>query len=146
MEIWSVRIPVYSLESNLINLITLVIYVKFLNRDLAINPFRTAKAVTNGNHTLSKMEITSKVSLRLTSRINLGRRGARAELSTLAQPKTPPPTHPHTHTHTHTTRRAQKGPYHSPRKSHPTGTTDSPHRNYQAATNENHKKSASSLK
>ena len=52
LKIWSVRIPVYSLESNLINLITLVIYVKFLNLDLAINPFRTAKAVTNGNHTL----------------------------------------------------------------------------------------------
>ena len=127
MEIWSVRIPVYSLESNLINLITLVIYVKFLNRDLAINPFRTAKAVTNGNHTLSKMEITSKVSLRLTSRINLGRRGARAELSTLAQPKTPhppthPPTYPPTHTHTHNTQ--------SPERAIPQPPKEPSHRNH----------------
>ena len=56
------------------------------------------------------METTSKVSLRLTSRINLGRRGARAELSTLGTTHNPPPTHTHTHTHTHT----------EPGKGHPT--------------------------
>ena len=36
-----------------------------------INPFKTAKAVTNGNQRLSKIETRSKASLKLTSRINL---------------------------------------------------------------------------
>ena len=35
-----------------------------------INPFKTAKAVTNGNQ-MSKIETRSKASLKLTSRINL---------------------------------------------------------------------------
>ena len=35
-----------------------------------------AKVTSNGNHRLSKIETTSKVSLRPTSRINLRKRGA----------------------------------------------------------------------
>ena len=52
---------------------------------------------------MSKIETTSKVSLKLASRINLGRQGMRAELSTLdTAHKPPPPPTPATHTHTHT--------------------------------------------
>ena len=60
------------------------------------NLFGTAKAATNGNHRLPKIETTSKVSLKFLSRINLGRRGARAELSTLdtAHNPVPPPPRP----------------------------------------------------
>ena len=60
------------------------------------NLFGTAKAATNGNHRLPKIETTSKVSLKFPSRINLGRRGARAELSTLdtAHNPVPPPPRP----------------------------------------------------
>ena len=65
-----------------------------------INPFRTQTAI------ISKIKTTSKGSLELTSRINLGRRDMCAELLTLdtAQkppppPAPPPPPPPHTHTH-----------------------------------------------
>ena len=72
----------------------------FKNFDLIIspiNPFRSAKAPLNGNHRLkimSKIETTSKVSLKLTSRVNLGRRGARAKLSTLDTALNPKPLRP----------------------------------------------------
>ena len=49
----------------------------------AVKPFRTAKAVTKGNHRLSKFETTSTVSMKLSSRINLGRQDARAPISRL---------------------------------------------------------------
>ena len=68
------------------------------------------------------METTSKVSLRLTSRINLGRRGARAELSTLGTTHNPPPTHTHTHTHTHTQ---------SPERAIPQPPKEPSHKNHQ---------------
>ena len=52
----------------------------FFSINLWCNPFRTVKAASNGNHRLkskmSKIEPTSKMSLKLASRINLGRRGA----------------------------------------------------------------------
>ena len=49
-----------------------------------INPFRTAKQATNGNHGLClKSKPQVNLSLKLPSRINFGRRGAHAELSTL---------------------------------------------------------------
>ena len=66
-------------------------------------PF-TAKAVTNGNHRpCSKWKPLSKVSLKLTRRINLERKEAHKELSTLETTHKPPPpppqnTHPPTHT------------------------------------------------
>ena len=76
-------------------------------------PF-TAKAVTNGNHRpCSKWKPLSKVSLKLTRRINLERKEAHKELSTLEtthKPPHPPPKHPPTHTHTthtHTTRKRE---------------------------------------
>ena len=75
-------------------------------------PF-TAKAVTNGNHRpCSKWKPLSKVSLKLTRRINLERKEAHKELSTLETTHKPPPplqnTHPPTHTpHTHTTRKGE---------------------------------------
>ena len=44
-----------------------------------INPFRTTKAAINGIHRhMSKLQTTSKVSLKLPSRINFARRGAHA--------------------------------------------------------------------
>ena len=49
------------------------------------DPFRITKPATNGNHRMaimSKIETTSKVSLKLHSRINLRRRGVRSEPST----------------------------------------------------------------
>ena len=63
-----------------------------------INPFRTQTAI------ISKIKTTSKGSLELTSRINLGRRDMCAELLTLdtAQKPPPPPSPvipPPTHTH-----------------------------------------------
>ena len=68
-----------------------------------INPFRNAEAATNVSQTMSKTETTSKVSLKLLSRINPGRRGARAEVCTLDTahkfPHPPPRTHPRTHAH-----------------------------------------------
>ena len=70
-------------------------------RRAALYPFRTAKAATNGNHRLSKIETTSKVSLKLTSRINLGRRCASTPRafdfghSPQAPPSPPPPPVPH---------------------------------------------------
>ena len=76
-------------------------------------PF-TAKAVTNGNHRpCSKWKPLSKVSLKLTRRINLERKEAHKELSTLEtthKPPHPPQKHPLTHTHTthtHTTRKRE---------------------------------------
>ena len=49
----------------------------------SINPFKTSM-------TMSKIETASKLSLKLTSSIKLGRRGARAELSTLDTDHKPP--------------------------------------------------------
>ena len=49
-----------------------------------INPFRTAKPAINGNDRLklmSKIETTSKVSLKFPSRINLGRGVTHARLA-----------------------------------------------------------------
>ena len=53
----------------------------------SINPFKTSM-------TMSKIETASKLSLKLTSSIKLGRRGARAELSTLDTDHKPPPPSP----------------------------------------------------
>ena len=53
--------------------------------------------------------VTSKVSLKLTSRINLERRGASSTLDTAYGPQAPPPHTPtHTHTHTHNPERANE--------------------------------------
>ena len=56
-------------------------------------PFRTAKAVSNGNHRLimSKIETTNKVPMKFSIRINLGRRGAHALSSRLWTRPTSPP-------------------------------------------------------
>ena len=87
---------------------------------------------------MSKIETTSKVSLKLMSRINLGRRGARAKLSTLDTAHKPSPT-------------ARKGP--PPGQKGPivpTETTNNSHRPEKRtqmaitdyAQNRNHKQSA----
>ena len=59
------------------------------------------------------METTSKVSLELSSRINLERPGARVKLSTLGTSHKPTPPSPPPHTHTHK-------PWQRPRKPSPT--------------------------
>ena len=90
------------------------------------NPFRAAKADLNGNHIISKIETTSKVSLKLTSRRNLGRRETCMHQA-LHLPTPPHPT-------------AGNAP--SPgQKGHivPKGTINNPPRTAKAATNGNHR-------
>ena len=83
--------------------------------------------------TISEIETTSKVSLKLTSRINLGRRGVPGPSSRLCTQTTSPPPPPAPHT----TERAIPG---QQRPIRPTGTINTPPpRTAKAAQNGNHR-------
>ena len=93
---------------------------------LWFNPFRTPKVTTNDHQKMSQIKTTSKVSLKLTGRINLGRRGVCAPSSRLwTQPTSPSPLP-----------RAWKGPSQAIA---PTRTTNNSPRTAKSATNWNHR-------
>ena len=86
------------------------------------NPFRTAKLVTYGNHRLmSKIETTSKVSLKSPTRINLGSRAVRCTLIIWLFPRTRPPPPPTNNTNNTQTAKAQhqNATHPTPKKSQP---------------------------